>query len=141
MKKYTYYFFIPLCSIVLLISCQSKTKKFIVKRWDCVQIENLAPIDKNFATAQDSAAAVKIEAALKALTWTFNSDNTYDCSVGNSITVQGTYEIMPDEKTLILTPVSNNNVNRYLITTVAENELTLTSTGTAVPLILHFRPH
>ncbi len=141
MKKYVYYFFIPVCSIVLLISCQSKTKKFIVKRWDCVQIENLAPIDKNFATAQDSVAAIKIETALKALTWAFNSDNTYECSVGNSITTQGTYEIMSDEKTLILTPISKNNINRYSISTVAENELTLTSAGNAVLLILHFRPH
>ena len=141
MKKYTYYFFIPLCSIVLLISCQSKTKKFIVKRWDCVQIENLAPIDKNFATAQDSAAVVKIEAALKSLTWTFNSNNTYECSVGSSTTAQGTYEITPDEKILILTSVSKNTINNYNITTVAENELILTSAGTAVPLILHFRPH
>jgi hypothetical protein len=135
------YLFIAVFAVTLLFSCQSKTKKLLVKKWDCVQIENLAPIDKNFATAQDSAAAIKIETALKALTWTFNSNYTYDCSVGNNITVQGTYEITPDDKTLILTPISKNNINRYTITTVSENELTLSSTGTALPLILHFRPH
>jgi hypothetical protein len=135
------YLLIAFCTVTFLFSCQSKTKKMLVKKWDCVQIENLAPIDKNFATAQDSAAAIKIETALKALTWTFSSNYTYDCSVGNSITVQGTYEITPDDKTLILTPISKNNINRYTITTVSDYELTLSSTGTAVPLILHFRPH
>jgi hypothetical protein len=135
------YLLIAFFAVTFLFSCQSKTKKLLVKKWDCVQIENLAPIDKNFATAQDSAAAIKIETALKALTWTFNSNYTYDCSVGNSITVQGTYEITPDDKILILTPISKNNINRYSITSVSDNELTLTSTGTAVPLILHFKPH
>ena len=106
-----------------------------------MQIENLVPFDKNFATAQDSAAAIKIETALKALTWTFNSNNTYECSVGSSITTQGTYEITPDEKTLTLTSVSKNTINNYSITTIAENELILTSSGTTVPLILHFRLH
>ena len=135
------YLLIAFCFVILLASCQSKTKKMLVKKWDCVQIENLAPIDKNFATAQDSATAIKIETALKALTWTFNSNYTYDCSVGGSITMQGTYEITPDDKTLILTPISKNNINRYNITAVSDYELTLASTGTAVPLILHFRPH
>jgi hypothetical protein len=135
------YLLIAFFAVTFLLSCQSKTKKLLVKKWDCVQIENLAPIDKNFATEQDSAAAIKIETALKALTWSFNSNYTYDCSVGNSITVQGTYEITPDDKTLILTPISKNNINRYTITTVSDYELTLSSTGTAVPLILHFRPH
>ena len=135
------YLFIAVFAVTFLFSCQSKTKKLLVKKWDCVQIENLAPIDKNFATPQDSATAIKIETALKALTWTFNSNYTYDCSVGSSITVQGTYEITPDDKTLILTPISKNNINRYTITTVSDYELTLASTGTALPLILHFRPH
>jgi hypothetical protein len=135
------YLLIAFFAVTFLLSCQSKTKKLLVKKWDCVQIENLAPIDKNFATAQDSAAAIKIETALKALTWSFNSNYTYDCSVGNSITVQGTYEITPDDKTLILTPISKNNINRYTITSVSDYELTLSSTGTVVPLILHFRPH
>jgi hypothetical protein len=135
------YLLIAFLAATFLFSCQSKTKNLLVKKWDCVQIENLAPIDKNFATPQDSAVAIKIETALKALTWTFNSNYTYDCSVGNSITVQGTYEITPDDKTLILTPISKNNINRYNITTVSDFDLTLTSTGTTVPLILHFRPH
>jgi hypothetical protein len=135
------YLLIAFCAVTFIFSCQSKTKKMLVKKWDCVQIENLAPIDKNFATAQDSAAAIKIETALKALTWSFNSNYTYDCSVGNSITVQGTYEITPDDKILILTPISKNNINRYTITTVSDYDLTLASTGTTVPLILHFRPH
>ena len=106
-----------------------------------MQIENLAPIDKHFATAQDSAAAIKIETALKNLSWTFNKNNTYQCGMGNSIIIQGTYEISADEKRLVCTPLTKNSVNTYTIATLSEIELTLNSTGTTVPLILHFRPN
>ena len=49
------------------------------------KVENLAPIDKNFISKEDSAkVAIKMEAALKTLSWTFNSDNSYYCTaLGN----------------------------------------------------------
>ena len=135
-------FFYCLLPISLLVSsCQNKTQKLIAKKWDCVQVENLAPIDKSFNNPKDSAIAVQTEAALKALSWTFSSNNTYQCSIGERTTIQGTYEITPDEKTLNLTSITKNSINSYLITSLSEFELTLTSTGTNVPLILHFRPH
>jgi len=103
-KKLTYFSFAAI-ALTGLASCQNKTKNFLVKKLDCVQVENLAPIDKHFINKEDSAVAVKVEAALTSLSWTFNKDNTYYCStMGNRITVQGTYEITEDDKTLLLTP-------------------------------------
>ena len=130
------------CCILLLASCQNKTRKYLVKKWDCVQVDNLAPLDKNFISKEDSVRAEKMEAALKTLSWTFNNDNTYYCStLGNVITVQGTYEITDDEKTLTLTSLTKNTVNAYMITSISEEEMTLTSTAVTVPLIMHFSPH
>jgi len=137
-----YLLFISCCCIVLLISCQNKTKNYLVKKWDCVQVDNLAPIDKNFISKEDSVKAFQAEAALKTLSWTFNNDNTYYCStLGNTLTVHGTYEITDGDKTLTLTPDSKNSINTYSITSLSEIEMTLTSNDTRVPLILHFRPH
>ena len=135
-------FFYCLLPIALLVSsCQNKTQKQIAKKWDCVQVENLAPIDKSFNNPKDSVIAVQTEEALKALSWTFSSNQTYQCSIGERTTIQGTYEITPDEKTITLTSSTKNSINSYLITSISEFELTLTSTGTNTPLILHFRPH
>ena len=114
----------------------------MVKKWDCVQVENLAPIDKNFISKEDSAVAIKMEAALKTLSWTFNSDNTYYCTtLGNRVTVQGTYVITNDEKSITLTSNSKNTSNTYTITSISDVEMTLTSTATTMPLVLHFSPN
>jgi len=142
MNKKLTYFLLTVMILTGLSSCQNKTKNFLVKKWDCVQVENLAPLDKHFISKEDSLVAVKLEAALTTLSWTFNKDNTYYCStMGNRITVQGTYEISEDEKTLFLTPSSKNNINAYTITSISDIELTLTSRATTVPLVLHFSPH
>lgn len=142
MNKKLTYFLLAAVVISCLASCGNKTKKFLVKQWDCVQVENLAPIDKHFISKEDSAVAVKVEAALTSLSWTFNKDNTYYCStMGNRIMVQGTYEITEDDKTLLLTPSSKNNINAYTIVSISDIELTLTSRATTVPLVLHFSPH
>jgi len=140
MKKICRYI-ILFCSVCLFFSCQSKTKQLLVKKWDCVKIENLAPVDANLFSKEDSAAAEKIKTALQLLTWTFNTDNTYQCSVGGRITVQGTYGIAEDNKNLTCISSTKNTTNSYFITLLTENEMVLTGTGTAVPLILHFRPH
>jgi len=140
MKKLNYSLLV-ISLLISLVSCQSKTKNFLIKKWDCVQVENISLIDKNFATAQDTAVAMQTEAALKALSWTFNSNNTYQCSVGNRVTVDGTYELTDDEKTITCTSSSKNSINSYTITSISEFQLILTSTGTAVPVILHFSPN
>ncbi len=134
-------FFALLCSAMILLSCQDKTRQLLAKKWDCVQIENLAPMDKHLMTAQDSADNAKITAALQSLVWTFNNNNTYSCSINIGTTIQGTYEIADDEKSLVMIPASKNNINRYIITSLTEYELTLTSTGISQPIIMHFRPH
>jgi hypothetical protein len=140
--KKLYYFLFAVCLLATLFSCESKTKKYLVKKWDCVQVDNLTPLDKNFITAEDSLVAVKMEQALKALSWTFTNNNTYQCStIGNRVTVQGSYEISADEKTLTLTPLSKNSINIYTITSLSDIEMTLTSTATTVPLVLHFSPN
>jgi hypothetical protein len=140
MKKFL--LLLSCCCILLLVSCQNKTKTYLVKKWDCVTVENLAPLDKNFITKEDSAVAIKMEAALKTLSWTFNSDNTYFCStMGNKITVQGNYAIADDERTLTLTSLTKNTINTYTITSISDVEMTLTSTATTVPLVLHFSPN
>jgi Lipocalin-like domain (DUF4923) len=125
----------------LLSSCQNKTKNLLAKKWDCVQIENLAPVDTNVFSKEDSAAAAKIKMALQSLVWTFNDDNSYQCSVGNTITVQGTYAITDDNKTLTLVSAIQNNTNTYAITTLTPTDMVLTASGTTVPLILRFRVH
>jgi hypothetical protein len=135
------HFLLIVSSSFFFISCQNKTKNLLVKKWDCVQVENLTLTDNNFTSKEDSAMAIKIDAALKNLSWTFNKNNTYQCSIDSRITTQGTYEITADEKTLTCTPLSKNTVNTYTITALSEIELTLNSMGTAVPLILHFRPN
>jgi hypothetical protein len=61
--------------------------------------------------------------------------------MGNRITVQGTYEIAEDEKTITLTSNSKNTINNYIITSLSDIEMTLTSTATSVPLVLHFSPN
>jgi hypothetical protein len=130
------------CCILLFMSCKDKTMNYLVKKWDCVQVENLTPLDKHFISKEDSIVAVKMEAALTTLSWTFNNDHTYYCSAfGDRKTVQGTYEVSDDDKTLILTPLSKNNINAYTITSISDIELTLTSRATTVPLVLHFSPH
>jgi hypothetical protein len=135
------FFYCLLLIACLFSSCQNKTKQLLVKKWDCVKVENLNPAGNKFTSKEDSVTAVKVEEALKQLSWTFNKNNTYRCSIGDRTTIQGTYEITADEKILICTPESKNNINSYNITAVSESELTLTSTGTSVPLILHFRPN
>jgi len=141
MKKLIYFIFLVHPSL-LLVSCQNKTKSYLVKKWDCVQVENLAPIDKTFISKEDSVVAIKMEAALKTLSWTFNSDNTYYCTaLGNKVTVQGTYVIADDEKSITLTSNSKNTSNAYIITSISNLEMTLTSSATTMPLVLHFRPN
>lgn len=137
----SYLLLISCCCAIILFSCSNKTKSLITKKWDCVQVENVTTTDKVIQTAEDSTIALKIDAALKNLTWTFNSNNTYQCSVGNTITTQGIYKITDDAKTLICTPQSMAVINNYHITAISEEELILTSIGIAVPVVMHFRPH
>lgn len=139
MKKIIH--FIALFVLFIAFSgCQDKIKSYLAKKWDCVQIDNVTPVDKHFITKQDSVAAAQLETALKSLRWTFTKNNTYQCSIGERITTEGTYEISADEKIITLTSGTKNTVNTYIITSISEIEMTLTSTAVSVPVVMHFRP-
>lgn len=124
---------------LLLSSCESKTKKLLVKKWDCVQVENLAPVNKTFLSREDSLVTARLEVALQNLSWNFTKEDTYQCSTAGIVTAQGNYNISPDNKLLTLS--TQNNTLNYSITTITEQELVLKGYTESLPVILHFRPH
>lgn len=128
--------------LITLYSCQNKTRQLLEKKWDCIKIENLDPV-KNipFDTPEDSATASKLENSLTELNWTFNSDHSYQCHVGDKITTRGTYMLSENEKNLVCTPDSKNTVNQYTINSLTEDELVLSSRVNNSNIILHFKPH
>lgn len=128
-----------LLAVVLLFSCQNKTKQLLQKKWDCVRVENLAPVNKNLISHEDSLVTAKLEEALQSLSWQFNEDNSYHCSTAGITTVKGTYTLSDDGKELTCTTA--NNINYYSITTLTENELVLQGHTASVPVIMYFRPH
>lgn len=132
-------FYIAFFFILTLASCGNKTVQQLSKRWDCVQIENLQPIDTKFQSREDSVRAVQVEAALKELNWTFSKDGSYTCSIGNRITSSGTYKMADNDKTLICTTA--NNVNTYAIKSLTDQELQLSNNVNGTEIVMHFRPH
>ncbi len=124
---------------VFFISCQNKVKNLLVKKWDCVKVENLAPVNKTFLSHEDSLVTSQLETALQNLSWQFNSDNTYMCSTAGIVTTQGSYLISDDAVTLTCT--TKNNTNYYIITTLSAQELVLKSQGISIPVIMYFKPH
>lgn len=131
------------CSAILIIltlaSCTNKTVQQLSKKWDCVQIENLQPIDTKFQSPEDSAKAIQVQSALKELNWTFTKDLEYRCSIGERVTTSGTYKLADNDKTLICT--STNNVNSYTIKALSDQELQLSNTVNGTEITMHFRPH
>ena len=134
-----------ICTGLLLIlffsSCKNRTVQLLSKKWDCVKVENLDAGNTPFQTAQDSLNVIQLKTVLESLSWTFNSSMEYVSSVAGKPTIQGTYELLDDEKTLICTPASKNNINRYTINILTENDLVLRSNTGNPPVILYFKPH
>ena len=129
-----------LLSVALLFfSCQNKTKQLLQKKWDCVKVENLAPVNKNLISREDSLITAKLEEALQNLSWQFNEDNSYRCSTAGITTVQGNYTLSDDGKELTCT--TTNNINYYSIAILTEQELVLKGHTASVPVIMYFRPH
>lgn len=129
------------CAAALAISsCQNQTKQLLVKKWDCVQVENLTPVNKNFLNKEDSLVTAKLETALQQLSWQFNDDNSYQCSTAGIITAEGNYTITDDKRFLILTS-TKKNINSYKIVSVTQQELILNGQTTNMPVVLHFKPH
>ena len=88
----------------VLLSCQSKTKQLLTKKWDCVQVENLAPLSDKIISSQDSLVAMRMTNALKNLQWNFKNNMEYECSTGGMITAKGTFS----EDELILKNLMEN---------------------------------
>ncbi len=126
--------------IILLASCKSKTEKLLIKKWDCVKVDNLDPVDTKFQTPEDSVKVAAIEAAMKSLSWTFKNDGSYTTGTAVGTVVQGTYIMDDKEKTLTCTTSSKNNSNIYTITVLTENELVLSSAANGKSIVMHFLP-
>ncbi len=127
-------------AIVFLSSCQSKTQQLITKKWDCVKVDNLDPVDTKFQTQEDSAKVATIEAALKSLSWTFNKDGSYTTSIAGRTNVQGTYLINEKEKILTCITSVNNNTNNYTINSITESDMTLSSVVNRKNVVMYFLP-
>lgn len=128
-------------TVTLLSSCHNKSIDLISKKWNCVQVENILPPNAKFLSSQDSIDAIRLQTLLKSINWTFFNSLTYECEVNNNITVKGTYEIDEKDRTLVLTPNSRNNINRYIINSLTGNELVLSGSAENKKLVLHFRPN
>lgn len=126
--------------MLLISSCRNKTVELLSQKWDCVQVENIVPPDTRFQSAEDSVNAVQLQSMLQILNWTFTNNMTYSCAVGSRVTVQGKYELIENGSILILTPETKNNINRYIITSLTQNQLILTGSAENAKLVLHFRP-
>lgn len=133
-------FFVCCATAVAIPSCQNQTKQLLVKKWDCVQVENLTPVNKNFLNKEDSLVTAKLETALQQLSWQFNDDNSYQCSTAGIITAEGNYTITDDKRFLILTS-TKKNINSYKIVSVTQQGLILNGQTTNMPVVLHFKPH
>ena len=125
--------------VLLLGSCTNKTEQLLTRKWDCVKVENLELAEGGHQSQQDSLTTARIIATLETLSWTFKSNHEYECAAAGRVFTQGTYGLAEDSKVLICTPSTRNNINRYIITVLNENELVLNSGFP--PLVLHFRAH
>ena len=134
---------ILLFSIVVLLisSCRNKTVLLLTKKWDCVQVENIVPPGTKFTSAEDSANAEQLKTILYSINWTFKNNMRYECAVNTKITVEGQYELLEDDKVLVCTSRSKNSVNRYIIKSLTENALILSSYADNTNLVMHFKPH
>jgi hypothetical protein len=134
-------FFVVMLTCSILSSCHNKTVQLISKKWDCVRVDNIVPPNTKFQSPEDSANAVQLQSLLQSLNWTFKTNMSYECAINSRATVQGKYELLEDDKIMVCTPDSKNNINRYIIKSLSENELVLIGTADNASLVLHFKPH
>ena len=133
--------FLFVLGTILFSSCRNKTVLLLTKKWDCVQVDNIVPPGTKFLSAKDSANAEQLKTVLQSITWTFKNNMKYECAIDNRVTVEGKYELLEDDKVLICTPKSKNNINRYSINLLTEDELVLSGQAENTSLTLHFRPN
>ena len=133
--------FVAVLTCSLLTACQNKTVHLLTKKWECVQVENIIPPNTKFQSPQDSANSIQLQTLLQSLNWTFKNNMRYECAIGSRVTVKGKYELMENDKIIVCTPESKNNINSYSIKVLTENELVLRSLTDNSNLVLHFKPY
>lgn len=128
-----------LLAVVLFSSCRNKTVVLLTKKWDCVQVDNIVPPDTKFQSKQDSLNAEQLKTVLQSISWTFKNNMRYECAVGSRVTVKGKYQLLEEDKILVLTSETKNSINRYIITTLTENDMILNGNANNTNVVLHFK--
>ncbi len=137
--KISNYFLLILLTVVSILSCRNKTVVLLTQNWDCVQVENLVQPGAKFTSPQDSANVVQLQSLVSSMSWSFKNNMRYQCMVNSLVTAEGKYELLEDDKILVLTSKSKNNTNRYIINKLDENELVISGRAQNTNLVLHFR--
>lgn len=127
--------------LIFFSACHNKTVDLLAKKWDCMQVDNIVSPNSKFLTATDSANLEKLKLVLQSINWTFKTNMSYECAVGDRITVQGKYELLENDKFVVCTPESGNNSNRYIIKSLKADELVLAGNAENTNVVLHFKPH
>ena len=134
-------FFVVVVTFCLFSACRNKTVLLLTKKWDCVQVDNIVAPGSKFQSPEDSASAVQLQSVVESINWTFKPRMRYECAINSRVTVQGKYELLEQDKILVCTSESKNSINRYIIKSLTENELVLSSNTGNGSLVLHFKPH
>ena len=134
-------FFVVVVTFCLFSACRNKTVLLLTKKWDCVQVDNIVAPGSKFQSPEDSASAVQLQSVVESINWTFKPRMRYECAINSRVTVQGKYELLEQDKILVCTSESKNSINRYIIKSLTENELVLSSNAGNGSLVLHFKPH
>lgn len=132
-----FFFFV----LILFGSCRNKTVVLLTKKWDCVQVDNIVPPDTKSLTATDSFNLEKLNLTLQSMSLTFKNNMRYEFAIRDDVTVQGKYELLDDDRIIILTRQAVNTSIRYIIKSLTPDELVLTGNAENTNVVLHFKPH
>jgi hypothetical protein len=132
---------IILATAATFVSCKDATLSLLCKKWDCVKVDNLDPVPKHFSSPEDSVATMNMQQALSTLSWTFNENKEYQCSVDGRVTTSGSYGLLDKGKTLVCTSGSTKTINIYSISTLTEDDLVLSNRSGNANIVMHFKPH
>ena len=133
--------FLLFITLIFFSSCRNKTVQLLTKKWDCVQVNNIVPPGTKFQSPEDSVSAVQLQSVVESINWTFKKNMRYECAINSRVTVQGKYQLLEDDKIIVCTSESKNSINRYIIKSLTENELVLSSGAQSTSVVLHFKPH
>jgi hypothetical protein len=133
--------FLFFIALIFFGSCRNKTVILLTKKWDCVQVDNIVPLNTKKLSAKDSTDTEQLKSLLQSINWTFKDRMKYECALNERVTVQGKYELQENDKILICTSKSTNSSNRYIIKTLTADELVLAGNAENTNVVLHFKPH